>query len=310
VAVTDPIRISHSDIAMWLRCRRLFDWQYRQEFGIKETLWGPRACGFRVHAALEAFHKTGENPADVHQRLGERDAAIMEAEGAPGWALDTLYSDMVVGRNCCVAYTDWLSREGPYDGYTIEPEVTLEAPILGGRAILIGKVDLKLTRDWDGWICTDDFKTAAVTSRTNVMETLEKSYQHHVYQTLMALCHPGTIIGEAWYTVLWKMKNPARSSLPLVDRIRVPGRLASMPIKLRQIETIASDMLEFLDRRSMADSDALAYPTPADNCRWCDMRHPCGLADENPAGAEALLMTEYRHGPRHARYLPTGDDDS
>jgi PD-(D/E)XK nuclease superfamily len=302
--VTDPIRISHSDIAQWLRCRRLFDWQYRKEFMTDERLWGPRACGFRVHLALEAFHKTGETPADIHQRLAAIDEAALVAQGAPGWALDELYSDIVVGRNCCIAYYDWLGSEGPYDGYLIEPEVTLEAPILGGRAILIGKVDLKLTRASDGWIAVDDFKTASVSSRTNVMANLEKSYQHYVYQLLMALNFPGTVISEALYTVIWKMKNPARASYPLVERIRVPGLASALPIKKAQIEEIVSDMLEFLNRHGSSDLDPRAYPTPADSCRWCDMRLPCGLADENPAGAVALLTTEYRHGPRHARYAP------
>ena len=306
--MTDPIRISHSDIAQWLRCRRLFDWQYRLEFMTEEKLWGPRACGFRVHAALEAFHKTGEHPVDVHQRLGERDVAIVTAMGAPGWAIDELYSDMVIGRNCCSAYYDWTVDEGPYDGYDIEPEVTLEAPILGGRVILIGKVDLKLTRRSDGWIAVDDFKTASASSRTNIMANLEKSYQHYVYQVLMALNFPETVIGEALYTVIWKMKNPTRSSFPLVERIRVPGLASSLPIKKLQIEEIVCDMLEFSQRAGAQALDPSAYPTPADSCRWCDMRHPCGLADENPAGAVSLLMTEYRHGPRHARYLPVGEE--
>lgn len=303
------IRISHTDIAQWLRCRRLFDWEYVQNYSEAERLWGPLACGFRVHAALEEFHRTGERPLNVHQRLAERDEKILIAERAPSWALDELYADIVMGRNCCAAYSDWMALEGPYDGYDVTPEVVLEAPILGGRAILIGKVDLMLTRRSDGWICTDDFKTASVGSRSSLPPTLEKSYQHFVYQVLMALCHPGRMIGEAWYTILYKTKNPARAIHPLVERFRVPGRVSSMPIKLRQLEALVSDMLEFQEKRRMVDSEHLAYPTPSDSCRWCSMRHPCSLADENPAGATALLSTEFVHGRRHARYTTPPDTE-
>ena len=308
----DPLRISHTDIAQWLRCRRLFDWSYIDEYSEGDRLWGPRACGFRVHAAIEDYHRTGERPLDVFQRLATADEKILVSSAAPGWALDEFYSDVVVGRNCCSAYSNWMVREGPYDGYHLYPEVVLEAPILGGRAILIGKVDLLMVRVSDGWIATDDVKTASVGSRSSLPPTLEKSYQHWVYQVLTRLVHPEQLVGESYYTILYKTKNPARATHPLVERFRVPGAISSLPIKFTQIEAIVSDMLEFLDRRSMADSDHLAYPTPADSCRWCEMRHPCALADENPAAAAAMLKDNFEHGPRHARYdrpVTEGEED-
>jgi PD-(D/E)XK nuclease superfamily len=313
IGTPDPIRISHTDIAQWLRCRRLFDWEYGQEYSEPDRLWGPMACGFRVHAAIESFHKTGERPLDAFQRLATIDEKILISSTAPGWALDEFYSDVVVGRNCCTAYSNWMAAEGPYDGYHLMPEVVLEAPILGGRAILIGRVDLLMERTHDGWMCTDDFKTAAVGSRSSLPPTLEKSYQHYVYQVLTALLYPESIIGESYYTILYKTKNPARATHPLIERFRVPGRVSSLKIKLAQLEAIVTDMLEFLDRRMMVDSDHLAYPTPADSCRWCSMRHPCALADENPAGALAMLNDNFRHGPRHARYdrpVTEGDEES
>lgn len=291
---------------MFLRCRRRFNWEYVQNISARERLCGPLALGGRVHASIEAWFKTGESPIDVHQRLGE--AAVLEvtADGSPGWVLDELYEDIVMGRNCCRAFLDWVSTEGPYDGYSAEPEVKLEAPILGGRAILIGKVDLKLTRLADGWISTDDVKTAGLQSRTNLAPSLERSYQHAVYQVLMRLCHPSVVIGEAWYTILYKSKNPKRATHPLVERFRVPGLISSLPTKQRQIETIVDEMLRFIG--DVETQPERAYPTPADSCRWCEMRHPCSIIDESPAGAAAMLAEEFEHGARHARYAETDPD--
>src|SRR5262245_66254245 len=114
----------------------------------------------------------------------------MMAAAEPSWKSEELYADIVDARNCCAAYSDFVTREGTYDGYEITPEVVLEAPILDGKAILIGKVDLQLRRKSDGWLCTDDFKTASVHNRSSLPPLLEKSYQHYVYQILMGLMHP------------------------------------------------------------------------------------------------------------------------
>lgn len=295
------ITVTHSDIAMFLECRRRFTWNYVDDFRAPERRWGALACGNRVHQAIDAFHKTGEHPSVVHQRLASEDEKIMIEQGEPSWALDELYTDIVMGRNCCDAFMAWLEEEGPYDGYKIRSEVMLEAVILDGRAKLMGKADLLLERETDGWLFTDDYKTASPHTRTSLPPTLERSYQHWVYMALSARVHPEQIVGGANYTVIYKTKNPARMTHPMVERFSPPAAHSQAAAKFRQIEQIVSDMLELMERREALGSH-VAYPTPHDACRWCEFRHPCLLMDENPLGARAMLDVEFRRGGRHARY--------
>lgn len=295
------ILISHSDIASFLRCRRQFGWGYIDDRKAPDRQWGPLACGNRVHMSIETFHKLGEDPLAVHHRLAVAAEAQMVKDGAPSWALGELYDDVVFGRNCIIAYLDWIEKEGVYHGYIVQSEVHLEAPILGGRATLRGKADLLLTREDDGWMFIDDLKTSSSHVRTTLPVLLERSYQHWVYMVLVSLLHPEAIVGGAHYTVLYKVKVPARATHPMVERIPTRATMSQAPNKLAQIENIVRDMLELMERRDEFGSN-VAYPTPGDSCRWCPFKHPCLLADENPLGARAMLDLEFQRGGRHARY--------
>lgn len=295
------IKVSHSDISSFLRCRRQWNIGYVNDFTEPERLWGPLACGNRVHVALSEYHMTGLNPVDAHRKLAEADERTMVAQGAPDWALRELYKDITMGRNCCIAFMAWLEVDGPYAGYAIASEEAMEMPLLGGRVVLRGKADLVLTREHDGVVFTDDYKTASPHTRTSLPPTLEKSYQHHVYGILSQYAYPARRIGGAFYTILYKSTAPGRMSHPMVERIPVHAHLSSTPIKLRQIEQIVSDMLETMERLETIGPQA-AYPSPGDSCRWCAFRQPCLLMDENPLGARAMLDAEFVRGGRHARY--------
>lgn len=295
------IKVSHSDISSFLRCKRQWQLGYVNDFTEPERLWGPLACGSRVHASIDVYHRTGESPVDAHQRMATADEKRMITAGEPDWALRELYVDIVMGRNCCVAFMEWMTDDGPYSGHTVKSEEAMEMPILDGRAILRGKVDLTLFRDGDGVVMTEDYKTASPHTRSSLPPTLEKSYQHHVYLALSQHLYPDRIIGGAYYTILYKTKVPARMTHPLIERIPVPAHLSSHPIKFRQIERIVSDMLETMERLETVGSQ-VAYPSPGESCRWCAFKAPCMLLDENPLGARAMLDDLFVRGGRHARY--------
>jgi PD-(D/E)XK nuclease superfamily len=295
------ITLTHSDLATFLTCRRKFDLAYINDFGKPEAVVGPLALGTRVHASIEAMHRDGTDPIDEHQRLALHDERWLIDSGAPSWDVDQLYEDIIFGRNCIDAYTEWVAAEGPYDGYKIHPEQMLEGLICGGQVLLKGKADLLLEREDDGWLFIEDLKTASVHSRTSLPALLEKSYQHHVYMVLAHLTHPEQIIGGASYTVLYKVKVPLRATHPMVESIPAHATWRQAATKLRQIEQIAYEIIRMMEHRDDIGS-ALAYPSPQELCRWCQFRHPCDLLDDNPLGARALLDAEFVRGHRHDRY--------
>lgn len=157
------ITLTHSDIAQFLRCRRAWLWGYVNDYSPPEKYTGPLALGSRVHLCLEAMYRDGADPTIVHEELARRDLAHLQESGAPDWDLEKMYEDMVVGRNCITAYCDWLEEEGADHGLVTDAvEHLVEVPILGGKVMLRGKVDVRFRREDDNALLIEDFKGLAL----------------------------------------------------------------------------------------------------------------------------------------------------
>lgn len=295
-----PVVITHSDIAAFLRCRRQWAWGYIDDVKKAEGVTGAAKLGTRVHSALEAYYVRGDDPVEVHDQLARADILMLETTDAPGWEVDQLYTEMILGRNCVIVHQDWLARTGAdseFDVFAVEPK--LEAPILDGRVMLRGKVDIIYRSRNDGLLYTNDWKTTG--AQGSVREMFERSYQAPTYQVLASVIPDAPEVGGSYYTVIRKTKNPARATRELVERFRVPASRRTAQTKLRQIEAICVDMLRLIDEYDRTDP-ANAYPTPAESCRWCDYKMPCELMDESPESALAMLGAEYQQGGKHERY--------
>jgi RecB family exonuclease len=300
--MTDSIVITHSDIEDFLRCRRLFWWAYIKDYRPREVEWGPMPLGSRVHRSLEAMYRMGTDPIAEHERLAHADVTAAASRSPAAWEMDQLYNDIIEGRNCIAAFMEWVEDTGPDDGLdVVAVEEMIEAPILDGRVLLRGKVDVKYERTSDGAVMLNDWKTAGA-KRSGTRERLERSYQHHVYLAIEQMLHPDAWIVGAYYTILRKVKDRSRATVPLVERFAVPVSPRRALTKLHQIEHICEEMMFMME--GLVATEAVAYPTPDESCRWCDYKLPCELQDDNPVAAEAMLNDLYVRGRRHARYRP------
>lgn len=293
--------LTSSDLDSFLHCRRAWRWGYHDGFNLPDKVTGALALGNRVHVALEAYYRDGRDPLVEWEFLCKAAEAHLDAIGAPLWEHGKLYDDIIVGRNCIAAYLDWMALEAPDDGYAVEGvEEKLEAPILGGRVLLRGKIDLRMRRISDGALRTTDFKTSGL-QMTAVHHRLERSYQPVIYDWLLELV-TGEKIAAATFRVIKKVSRRQHGD-PKVEEFSVPGALRAREAKRRQIERIATEMIAIsakLDDPSR-DADAIAYPNPTDACGWCDYRDPCREADENPIAATQMLRDLFTSGP-HERY--------
>ena len=293
-----PVVITHSDISRFLQCRRLWHWSYVKDWQPKLKLHGPLSLGSRVHAAIEQHYASGgtADPKAYHDELGMLDVDTYTSFDRPSWELDQLYEDIIIGRNCVVAYMEWLADTGadaPFE--TVAVEHISEAPLLDGKVLLRGKVDTLFRNRDDGTLVIHDLKTSTAWQGSQ-REILERSYQHHCYIITESVANPTQYISGAMYTVVKKVLNLGRVATTPVERFRVPATTRQAPYKRAQIEAICLDMLRVMEDGSEP------YPTPQQACRWCEYAAPCELQDENPAAAEALLRIEYLHGGRHDRY--------
>lgn len=288
--------VTHSDIKNFLVCKRLWYWTYVSDFKKPEGVTGPLALGTRVHAALEHYYKTGGDPVVEHQRLAELDLATV---GEEGWGRDNLYEDIILGRNCVTAHQAWLEETGvdsQYEVFAVERKI--EAEILPGVTLRC-KTDV-MFRDVDtGFLAINDLKTDGQSSGTR--EVLERSWQAPTYDLVSLLAFPDEVIGNAFYTVMKKVKRPERSTKPLVERWHVPGLIPARDARRAQLEQICLDMIQTMERIE-SEGTKHAYPSPNPSCRWCDFKNPCDIVDETPMGARAMLDAQYTRGGRHARY--------
>jgi hypothetical protein len=253
-----------------------------------------------VHKALEHYYGSLGDPVARHEELFRADLATLEAGDSPPWALDQLYKDVIVGRNCVKAHQDWLGETGADEIFDIVgAEQVVTAPLLGGRVQLLGKVDVLFQRRDNGFLAINDLKTDG--GRSGIREQLERSWQVHCYLIALRLTQPEAFVGEAYYTVMRKVSRPGRATNPLVERWRVPGTTRMADRKLKQLEIICSEML-----RTMANIEEEgmnhAFPTPNHECQWCAFKQPCEVVDESVESARAMLDSQFERGGRHGRY--------
>lgn len=281
---------THSDIDKFLQCRRLWAWNYVRDFQPPEVRHGPRALGHRVHRTLaNSYAGSPVEPVAYFNALSAKDMAWQEENAQPEWAMDELYKDTISGRKMIEAYFEWLEDTGADAGLTVEAvETPSEALILDGDVLLKGIVDTKFRREDSGLLVLNDFKTVGRWTSAEAAR-LERSYQHHVYMSIENLTHPDDPVGEAVYTVLKKGR------FPTIERFKVPGTGKSGPNRLKDIERICAEMIRAIDEESF-------YPSPGQHCGWCDYRHPCSLADDDPATALEYLEVKFTVGTKHARY--------
>lgn len=299
----EPLVITHSDIKNFLTCRRAFFWDFVCDFRKPEKLVGPMPLGSRVHKALEHHYVTSEEPLPFYETLVRADEATLEEEDPAPWVLDQLYSDAIVGRNCVSSWWEWLMAEGADAGYRTQAvEQIIEAPLLGGRVLLRGKVDVLFERIADDALVIDDWKTVGGWEG-GTREQLERSWQHHCYLIALRLTHPDLYVAEANYTVMRKVKRISRTSTPLVRRFRVPGTTRTADTKLGQLEQICTEIVEFYESTKPGGGFNYAYPSPSHVCSWCDYKQPCEISDESIPAARDMLKSElFIRGKKHGRY--------
>lgn len=300
--MNEPVIITHSDIQNYLTCRRKWHYDYVLDFRPKEKLTGPLALGTRVHSALEALYSGAtDDPVEWIKQKGKDDLAILEMDDdAKPWDLDDMYVDIITGKNAIISYMEWLEETNADANFrTVSTEERVEVPILDGRAILRGKVDLLQEDVTSGLLCVNDFKTYA--RDDGLREQLERSFQHFCYIIGMAELYPERNVECARYTTIRKYKKLPKSppANPIVQRFTVPATRRNMATKRAQIERIALEMIHLRDQTD----PAIFYPSPGKHCSWCPYKAPCEIADESQEASLALLSNgRYVSGTRYSRY--------
>ena len=260
------VHISNSEIATFKRCRRKW-WltYYRSLLPRSKKVTGPLALGSRVHNALEARYKDGDDLVRAYVRLLEEDRLIAAANGDD---MDKFEKEGELGRIMVEGYDEWVAEEGlDADLEILGSEEILKMPMFDGEAILVGKLDLRVRRKFDGTNSALDFKTVMNTHDFLAMSHMDE--QLMTYILLDSQQEDTERVDGAIFRLLRKVKRSSSAVPPFYEEITIRHNVFTMRSFWKRIHGTVNDILKTrtaLDNG--ADHSYVAYPTPTRNCTF------------------------------------------
>lgn len=299
--IGEPYKVSNSEIQTFKDCRR--KWylnNYRHLMPKKVKVSGPLALGTRVHGALEAFYN-GEDLIESYMKLLKQDEIIAYANDLD---VDALLSEGEMGRIMLEGYINWIEEEAIDSKYDIiSNEETLEMPMLDGRVILRGKIDMRLRRKSDGTRLIRDFKTVGQTFQ-QYAATLNLNEQALTYMTLDAYHNTEEDRADgAIFTLLKKNKQTRAAKPPFYGEEEVLHNIFTLRSFWIRLNATLSDMMAVKDALDAgATHQSVAYPRPSGDCTWkCPYFSICGSMDDG-SPVEEMIADLYTVGNPDERY--------
>lgn len=283
------LRVSPSEIARFMRCRRSWAMTYFYKWGVDPMKASPVSkalLGTRIHAAMEAYDGYGIDPisalaAIYDEARRQRPDYIAELTGEQDWA-----TIMVAG------YLEWAAENGldeEHEVISTESEVETAFQLSNGEmAIVTGKLDQIVRRRIDGAILLRDWKTVTTLGK---VDTILLDPQMRIYSALLATASDGMRVDGALYTMMLRSKRTARATGPFYEQVHVRyngHEIVNMKTRLRGI----LDDMERVTRGLAARHDHrfAAYPNPIpDRCAWdCPFVNVCPLFDDGSRVEDAM----------------------
>src|SRR5690554_267060 len=302
-------RFSNSEIQTFKRCRRKWylGWYRRLRLRNQDPV-GALAIGNRIHRALEAWYvPEGDNPTDPRTALEAAIASDWEAckqayaeigQEPPPELVKEFNENTALERAMVEGYMEWLIETGVDSGLrVVAPETYLEAPleVPGSNVdvLLIGKLDVRMIREYDGVRLFMDHKTTM--SLTEPLKTIrldEQMLHYHVLEWLSDV--EGGRCDGALYNMLRKVKRSARAKPPFYDRVEVRHNKHELESFRRRLIGVIKTMLDVIARlEANEDPHVVVYPSPTRDCSWsCDFLPVCTMFDDG-SRVDAMLEQYY-----------------
>lgn len=288
----DPLIVSTSEIAQFLRCRLQWNWDKR--VGLRSTkVAAPRVNGILVHAGKEEFYELPRKARTSKKMKRAASAAFKKIKEVPVNAKDReLAMAMLLG------YTEWIRGEHEHSDRAIGkkvvvPEWQFVLPLVKDRSILIrGKIDeMFVPTIYKGVLAMDETKTKNQIS----FDMMDMDAQLSTYLWTMWKAStdkwcplPEPFQGRkfkrfiAWRTVLRRQMPGPRVKAALFARESIERTPEELQMWEKDTLRIVRDML-----------DAAIYPTRRDSCRFdCDYYQLC-LARGNKADMKSIIEEQF-----------------
>lgn len=287
--MTEPIRISNSEIQTFKDCRRKWWLSYYRRLQPKnKNMTGALALGSRIHEALDMYYSQEIPLLEAHAQLLEKDRQLLIDSFSDTSELD---SEGELGRIMLEGYLEWVESEGiDAELERISNEEIIEMPLMDGRVILQGKLDMRVRRRGDGVRMFRDFKTVGSTF-ANFANTAQMNEQILTYMMLeTAQNKEGERSEGGIFTMLKKVKRTANAKPPFFEQIEVRHNIFTLRSFWQRMHGVLTDMLHVRDSLDAGASPlAVAYPRPSQDCKWkCQFYSICPLIDDGSAAEQAI----------------------
>jgi RecB family exonuclease len=300
--MTQPIRISNSEIQTFKDCRRRWWLSYYRRLQPKtQQMTGALALGSRVHEALDMYYSKNIPLLEAHAQLVEIDKQKLIESYRDTYDLE---SEAELGRIMLDGYLQWVEENGiDAELEMISTEEIIEMPLMDNSVILQGKIDMRVKRRADGVRMFRDFKTVGG-SFTDFGSMAHMNEQILTYMMLeTAQNKEGERSEGGIFTMLKKVKRSANAKPPFYEQIEVRHNVFALRSFWQRIHGTLTDMMnarKFLDEGG--DHRFIAYPHPTRDCKWkCSFFTICPMFDDGSA-AEAALEDAYEVSNPYAYY--------
>lgn len=301
--MTEPIRISNSEIQTFKDCRRRWWLTYYRRLKPKvQDFTGALALGSRIHEALDRHYSTGQDLLEAHSELVKEDLKKLTDEYRDTSKLET---EAELGHIMLEGYLEWVEQEGiDAELEMISTEEILERPMMDGKVILQGKIDMRVRRKIDGARMIRDFKTVGGSfADFGSMAHMNEQVKTYMLLDEVQSAEDGNRTDGAIFTMLRKVKRGAYAKPPFYDQIEVRHNRFTLRAFLEQLEGTLEDMLRVRDALDDGESHFKhVYPKPSKDCKWkCQFFAICPLFDDGSA-AEAAISDAFESSDPYGYY--------
>lgn len=283
------LRVSPSEIAKFMRCRRQWALTYFFRWGVdpmKANPVGAALLGTRIHAAMEGYYGYDINPVSALAVIYD-EARTRRPDYAPQLTGEQDWATIMVS-----GYLEWAAENGLDEEHeVVATERELETAILlanGEMAIVTGKLDQIVRRRLDGAIQLRDWKTVGTLGK---VDTILLDPQMRTYSALLTIASEGMRVDGALYTMMLRSKRTARATGPFYEQVHIRYNGQEHMNMLTRLKGVLSDM-ERVTRQlnTGVDHRIAAYPNPIpDRCPWdCPFVQVCPMFDDGSRIDDAM----------------------
>lgn len=287
--MTEPVRLSNSEIQTFKDCRRRWWFQYYRRLQPKEKQYtGALALGTRIHEALDQYYSTGKPLLEAHEELVEQEKKELLSEFKDVAALE---NEAELGHLMLEGYLQWVEENGiDVELDMVSTEEIITAPLFNGEVELTGKLDMRVRRKIDGVRMFRDFKTVGG-SLADFASLASMNEQVLTYMTLETLKEGEQDRSEGGiFTLLKKVKRTAAARPPFYDQVEVRHNVFTLRSFWDRLHGTIADLMKV--RKALDDGESHAYhayPRPSRDCKWkCPFYTVCTLVDDGSAAENAI----------------------